>query len=133
MAFTIKEPPEFTTELEQWNRGTLADGTEMAKVIEKLLNNEYYNKVMGDKLKGKILSDITIPGDGWTDLTYVIEDQEITEGSTIYIGYGYDSIPAAQKANIRGKAEAGRLILTAKKAPASDLVIDELRILNLKE
>lgn len=44
MAFEIKNPPEFTVEIEQWNRETLADGIEMAKVIEKLLNNTVYNK-----------------------------------------------------------------------------------------
>ena len=44
MAFEIKTPPEFTVEIEQWNRETLADGIEMSKVIEKLLNNTIYNK-----------------------------------------------------------------------------------------
>ena len=44
MAFEIKTPPEFTVEIEQWNRETLADGIEMSKLIEKLLNNTIYNK-----------------------------------------------------------------------------------------
>lgn len=42
MAFEIKNPPEFTTDIEQWTRETEADGTEMAKVIEKLLNNDVH-------------------------------------------------------------------------------------------
>ena len=37
MAFIINDPPSFTTNIEQWDRETLADGSEMAKVIEKLL------------------------------------------------------------------------------------------------
>lgn len=44
MAFIIKNPPEFTLEVTQWNRDTLADGVEMAKVPEALLNNDVYLK-----------------------------------------------------------------------------------------
>lgn len=133
MAFTIKNPPEFTVEVEQWTRETLADGEEMAKVIEKLLNNEIYNKSISEKVKGKILTGIAIPLSGWENLSYTIEDESITPESTVYIGYSYDSIPIAQKANIRGKAEMGRLVLTAKKMPSGNLLADEIRILNLRE
>ena len=44
MAFTIKNPPEFTLEIPQWDRDSLGDGIEMAKVPEALLNNEVYLK-----------------------------------------------------------------------------------------
>ena len=44
MAFEIKNPPEFTLEVEQWTRETDADGSEMAKDIGKLLNNTVYLK-----------------------------------------------------------------------------------------
>lgn len=41
----IKNPPEFTADVEQWTRETDADGEEMAKnVIEPLLNNDVYLK-----------------------------------------------------------------------------------------
>lgn len=49
MAFIINDPPSFTTNIEQWDRETLADGSEMAKVIEKLLNNEIYNKAQNER------------------------------------------------------------------------------------
>lgn len=133
MAFAIKDPPEFTLEVKQWDRETLADGVEMAKDIEKLLNNDAYNKAQAERAIGKTLQNIRIPSSGWTDLSYVIQDGEITGTSTVYIGYAFDSIPAAQKANIRGRTEAGRLVLVAKKAPAEDLMVDEIRIMNLRE
>ena len=39
----IKNPPEFTTQVEQWTRETDADGEKMAKeVIEPMLNNDNY-------------------------------------------------------------------------------------------
>ena len=45
MAFIIKNPPEFTLEVERWTRETDADGAQMASnVIEPLLNNEVYLK-----------------------------------------------------------------------------------------
>ena len=130
---TGKNPPEFTTEIEKWDENTLADGADMAVEIEQLYNNTLYNKTAVEQVKGKLLTNLTIPADGWNDLTFIIEDDQITESSTVYIGYNFDSIPAAQKANIRGKAEAGRLVLVAKKAPAEALVVDEIRILNLRE
>ncbi len=64
MAFNIKNPPEFTLEVEQWDRGTLADGVEMAKVIEKLLNNEVYLKKGGERLEHVEL--VTLTAAGWT-------------------------------------------------------------------
>lgn len=132
MAFTIKDPPEFTLEVNQWNRETLADGVEMAKDIEKLLNNDAYNKAQAERAIGKTLQNIRIPSSGWANLSYVIQDGEITGTSTVYIGYAFNSIPAAQKANIRGRTETGRLVLVAKKAPAEDLIVDEIRIMNLR-
>lgn len=86
-----------------------------------------------NKLIGKILTNVTIPLSKWNNLTYTIDNAAITQNSTVYIGYNFDSIPAAQKANIRGKTEAGRLVLAAKKLPAEDLKVDEIRILNLRE
>ena len=45
MAFTIKNPPEFTLEIERWTKETDADGDRMAGgVIEPMLNNEVYLK-----------------------------------------------------------------------------------------
>ena len=126
---TGKNPPVFTTEIEKWDSSTVAEGGDMAVEIEQLYNNTLYNKAAVEQVKGKL----TIPAAGWNNLTFIIEDDQITESSTVYMGYNFDSIPAAQKANIRGKTEAGRLVLAAKKAPAVDLKVDEIRILNLRE
>ena len=65
-------------------------------------------------------------------LTYTIENAAIQADSIVHIGYAFDSVPAAQKANIRGRTEAGKLILVAKKVPAGDLAVDEILIQNLK-
>ncbi|WP_101875984.1 hypothetical protein [Lachnoclostridium edouardi] len=130
---TGKNPPVFTTEIEKWDSSTVAEGGDMAVEIEQLYNNTLYNKAAVEQVKGKLLTNLTIPAAGWNNLTFIIEDDQITESSTVYMGYNFDSIPAAQKANIRGKTEAGRLVLAAKKAPAVDLKVDEIRILNLRE
>lgn len=61
MAFIIKDPPEFTTEVTQWNRETAADGVEMAKDIEKLLNNDVYLKENMERS-----SDVSFPASGWS-------------------------------------------------------------------
>ena len=55
MAFDIKNPPEFTTDVDQWTRETDADGAQMALVIEKLLNNEVFLKSLVEKLDGNAL------------------------------------------------------------------------------
>lgn len=134
MAFcSAKNPPEFTMEVEKWDRTTLADGTDMAVEIEQIYNNTLYNKAFGEQVRGKILTEITVAAGDWTDLSYVITDEAITDKSSVYIGYSFDSIPAAQKANIRGKTENGKLTLVAKKLPVQDIVIEELRILNLRQ
>lgn len=82
----------------------------------------------GERLPGE-----TIPAESWNELTYTIEHESIKKGSTVYIGYTFESIPAAQKANIRGKTEQGKLILVAAKAPPTDIEIEEIRVLNLNE
>lgn len=64
MAFNIKNPPEFTMEVEQWNRETPADGDEMAKTIEKLLNNEIYNKKENER-QDHVVS-VTLNAEGWS-------------------------------------------------------------------
>lgn len=64
MAFEIKNPPQFTTELTQWDKETLADGEEMAKEIEKLLNNDVYMKRKMEDYRNEV--EITLPADGWS-------------------------------------------------------------------
>ncbi len=130
---TVQSPPVFTTDIPKWDRNTYADGNAMGTDMEKLFNNTIYNKAKAEQALGKVRKNLNIPASGWQDLEYVIEDPAITERSTIYIGYAFDSVPVAQKAGIRGRAEAQKLVLVAKKAPSQNLVIDELRILNLEE
>ena len=65
MAFEIKDPPEFTKDVTQWNRETLADGVEMAKEIGKLLNNDVYVKEQVDRLYSSPIS-VTLTATGWT-------------------------------------------------------------------
>ncbi len=63
MAFAIKNPPEFTLDVEQWNRATRADGEEMAMVIEKLLNNDVHAKHMNERQDSTAL--VTLAAGGW--------------------------------------------------------------------
>ena len=128
-----KNPPVFSMEIEKWDTNTDANGTDMAVEIEQLYNNTLYNKALAEQVQGKILTGIIVKTDDWIDLTYEIADETVTEKSTVYVGFDFDSIPVAQKANIRGKAENGKLTLVAKKLPVQDVVIEELRILNLRQ
>lgn len=63
MAFVIKEPPEFTLLVEQWNRETLADGAELSKVPEALLNNDVYLKEELERQEHVTL--VTLTSTGW--------------------------------------------------------------------
>jgi hypothetical protein len=65
MAFVIKDPPEFTTDIEQWTRETLADGVEMAKVPEALLNNDVYLRQGIERVARS--QPIALPASGWSD------------------------------------------------------------------
>ena len=64
MAFTMKNPPEFTLDVRQWDWETDADGVEMAKEIEKLLNNDAYLKENLEELEGNVVvvGDKGVPG-----------------------------------------------------------------------
>ena len=79
MAFEIKDPPEFTTDVTQWNKKTLADGVEMAKEIEKLLNNEVYLKKEAEKLS--IPRNVTLLASKWST-SYPYEQTVSVEGVT---------------------------------------------------
>ena len=79
MAFEMKDPPEFTTDVTQWNKKTLADGVEMAKEIEKLLNNEVYLKKEAEKLS--IPRNVTLLASKWST-SYPYEQTVSVEGVT---------------------------------------------------
>lgn len=129
----IKSPPVFATDVPRWDRETDADGDAMGLVVEQVFNNTIYNKQKAERALGILLPSLTILAGEWNGLNYTIEHESIRKGSTVYIGYTFDSIPVAQKANIRGKTEKGKLILVAAKAPSADIEIEEIRVLNLNE
>lgn len=66
MAFcSVKNPPQYTTEIRKWNRETLADGQEMAFEIEQLFNNTFYNKTIIEQ--HEIPIEMTLPAAGWSN------------------------------------------------------------------
>lgn len=125
-----QNPPVFEQQIEKWDKTTRDNGEELAIPIEKLFNNTVYNKAEIERLQGKLLKNIIINVSAWKDLTYTISDSVIKASSSVTVIYNFDSILIAQKANIRGKTESGKLVLVAKKLPVSNLVIDEIRIVN---
>ena len=98
MAFEIKDPPEFTTDVEQWTRETDADGAQMAKVIEKLLNNEVFLKGLIEKLDGNAVKagDKGIP-EGVASLGADGKLEQRVDYDKI------DDVPAPAWGNITGK------------------------------
>lgn len=129
----IKSPPAFTVDITKWDRETDADGDAMGLVVEQVFNNTIYNKQKAEQALGILLPGRMIRTGDWDGLTYTIEHESIRKGSTIYVGYAFESILAAQKSNIRGKAEQGKLVLVAAKMPSIDIEIEEIRVLNLNE
>ena len=129
----IKNPPVFDLQVEKWDKTTRDNGEEMAVPIGKLFNNTLYNKAGIERLKGKELRSITVALSAWNNLSYTITDPVITPGSDIDVYFTFDTLPAAQKANIRGRQEQGKLVLVAKKLPAADLIIEKIKIVNPRE
>lgn len=127
----IKNPPEFALEVPKWDKGTRDNGIEMSEPLEEIFNNTMYNKAEIERLEGTLLKGITIPMAGWSNQTYAISNPTITVESEVTVLYDFNSIPVAQKASIRGRTEAGKLVLVAKKTPVADLTIERIRIVNL--
>ena len=136
MAFTIKNPPEFTMEIPQWDRDTLGDGTEMTKVPEALLNNEVYLKAFAERLEH--VTPVTLPASGWTGdavpFTQTVAVSGATEGMEPMVvnALADGASETEQKAYIKaygilcsGTAELGDGTATFKvyKKPASDITI----------
>ncbi len=98
MAFEIKDPPEFTLDIEQWNKKTKANGEKMALVIEKLLNNDVFTKALIEYLDGNALleGDKGIPG-GVASLGSNGKLAQHVEYSQV------DNVPAPEWQNITGK------------------------------
>ena len=98
MAFEIKDPPEFTLEVEQWNKKTKANGEQMALVIEKLLNNEVFLKGLIERLEGNAVKvgDKGIPG-GVASLGTNGKLEQRVDYDKI------DDVPAPAWGNITGK------------------------------
>lgn len=65
MAFQIKSPPEFTLDIEQWNKQTKANGEQMAQgTIQPLLENEVYLKAQIERQEHVAL--VTLTAAGWS-------------------------------------------------------------------
>lgn len=83
---SIKDPPEFTELIEHWTRDTDADGEEMGRVIEQLLNNTCFLR----KRNGRVLigtADMTLD---MNDTLFVVEADPDEKGE--FDGAAYSNI-----------------------------------------
>lgn len=58
----IKNPAEYTEKVERWSRQTDADGDEMGKVIEALVNNDNYLKKEVERQDNSVVVTLTVAG-----------------------------------------------------------------------
>lgn len=136
MAFTIKNPPEFTLEVEQWTRDTEADGAEMAKVPEALLNNDVYLKNQIERQENVTL--VTLLASGWSGSAAPYEQTVPVPGAvegmepTVWSALGDGADAATQKAYTKafgiicgGTASLtdGSATFKVYKKPATDITI----------
>ncbi len=137
MAFEIKNPPEFTLDVEQWTRETEADGAQMASgVIEKLLNNEVYNKASVERLREVTL--VSLPAAGWTGgaapfvQTVAVSGATETSEAVLVSALAEGASLAEQRAYVKAygivcsgtaRLGAGTATFRVYKRPATDLVV----------
>lgn len=138
MAFIeIKNPPEFTLDVEQWTRRTKANGEQMSKeAIEPLLNNDVYLKGEIERQERVVL--VTLAAAGWTGTaapySQTVNVQGVTEAmEPILVSALADGASeAVQKAYSKafglvscGTASVGNGTATFKtyKKPATDITV----------
>ena len=136
MAFEIKNPPEFTLEVEQWTRETEADGSEMSKDIGKLLNNTVYLKSEMERQEHTAL--VTLTAAGWTGMaapyTQTVEVAGAKEGlePMVVSALTDGAAPEVQKNYIKaygiicsgtGVMGDGTAVFKVYKKPAVDITI----------
>ena len=73
---TIKNPKEFTLQIEKWSKQTLADGDAMGALIEKLINNDAFLDEMA-----KRVVEVSLPASGWST-TFPFSQTVAVEGFT---------------------------------------------------
>ena len=133
----VKNPPEFTEEVEQWTRETDADGAEMAKeVIEPLLNNDVYLKREIERSEHVTL--VTLTAVGWTGTvapysqTVTVSDAKESMEPILVSALADGASEAVQKAYSKafglvscGTASVGDGTATFKtyKKPATDITV----------
>ena len=76
----ISDPPGYMDEIPKWDKQTDADGDAMGAVIEKILNNTAYNKMVGDRLNHT--TSVTLTTAGWTGSAAPYEQTVTVEGAT---------------------------------------------------
>lgn len=136
MAFVLKNPPEFTVEVNQWTRETDADGAEMAQEIEKLLNNDFYLKTELERMDHVAL--VVLPVSGWTGssapFTQTVsvegakENQDVRLVSALADGASLEVQKAYMKAfsivsSGTGVLEDGKATFKVYKKPATDITV----------
>lgn len=142
MAFVLKNPPEFTVEVNQWTRETDADGAEMAKEIEKLLNNDFYVKTEVERMDHVALA--VLPASGWTGSSAPFTQTVSVEGakenrdarlvSVLADGVSLETQKAYMKAfsiisSGTGVLGDGVAIFKVYKKPATDITVGLLGVM----
>lgn len=87
------------------------------------------NKCLVPSEQVQIVAGFTIATNEWSGSSYTRDIPEIRDVNSICDVYiSNDSLTVFEKAKIKGRCEAGKLILTYGKAPTGNIVIDCVKV-----
>lgn len=79
----------------------------------------------------QVIEGFTIATTAWVNKQFTLSNNKIKSEKTICDVYiSNASLSVFEKAKIKGRCEAGKLILTYEKAPAANIIVDCIKVVS---